>query len=65
MTRWNRAGLHWRSWTTPELLQVVHQENIEHFRDHQPRRLRAYLIKMKDEEALIQFDKASMQSGAS
>lgn len=63
MTRWNRQGLRWREWTTPEILQVIHAENIEYLRNHKKNKLRPYLIHVGDEDSLRQVDLENMNSG--
>lgn len=62
VTTWNRKNLNWRLWSTREMLHVFHQERIEYLRDHEPRKLRKYLINTGDEEALIALDNANMKA---
>lgn len=62
VTRWNRAGIDWRKLTFSEILWLVHTENIEYLREHNPRGMRRYLIDMKDEETLIIWDREQMKA---
>lgn len=55
--------MRWRDMTTPELLWLVHEERVEGLREHNPKKLRQYLIEIGDEETLRAHDKQMMSSG--
>lgn len=47
--------------TTGEILWMVHQDTVQHFKDNEPGKVRKYLIDMGDEETLISWDKEQMK----
>lgn len=59
---WNRKGIHWRQMTTAEILWMVHEERISYYRENDTKKLRPYLISMKDEDTLLQWDREMMAS---
>lgn len=43
---------------------MVHEDNVAYYREHEPRKLRRYLIDMGDEDVLLQYDREMMKSSA-
>lgn len=48
--------------STPEILWLVHEETIAYMKEHEPRKVRKYLMDMDDDGALIAWDKEMMAS---